>query len=171
VGYFMYSLYWEFNSWWQNGSLLSFLVFWWIGVFAQKQETWVHNAKFKVSMIIEFIILTYLLLQPNNDVNPQILRALAEIRRYILAFLACAIIKNIENNENIFLYFFKLGAIFGKISYSVYALRAPLSILLLIYFNLDWYLIIPIVISISYLTHKYVELPFIRKGRLLSYTI
>jgi len=150
-----------YRGWWHNGSLLSFSLYWWIGAEFVSLSFFKTIAGTRKFLLIGWLILTALLLTRTSDSL-----LLVESRKIIFALLFGFLTATLDqlNKRN---FAFVVGASLGKASYSLYALHAPLLLLLLL-IGVPWWVVIPAVIITSLLVNKIYEEKLIRMGKRLA---
>jgi peptidoglycan/LPS O-acetylase OafA/YrhL len=111
---------WLYN-WWQNSSFWAFLPIWWIGAAATSKSgsNWIKRATLPIA--IAWLCMTTL----ENFVDPTHLTA--ELRKYATALLFARLILSSETWS----LRFRPAVLVGRAGYSIYALHAPLAILML----------------------------------------
>lgn len=143
-------------SWWHNGSLLGFALYWWIGAKFLDPGFRATIRRWRWLVGLGWLTLTLCLLSRYPDWP-----MLAELRKVIFAILIGSLIAEIDlKNYRVF----GLGAALGKAGYSIYAFHAPLLIYLLLS-GVPWGLVAVLTIGISLAIYAAYEAPFIRLGR------
>jgi peptidoglycan/LPS O-acetylase OafA/YrhL len=150
-----------YRGWWHNGSFLSFSLYWWIGAEFVSFSFFKTIAGTRKFLVMSWLILTALLLTKITDSL-----LLVETRKVIFALLFGFLTATLDqlNKRN---FAFVVGASLGKASYSLYALHAPLLLLLLL-IGVPWWIVIPAVIIASLLINKIYEEKLIRMGKRLT---
>lgn len=145
----------ENSSWWHNGSFFGFLCYWWIGVYSAT-----NSGISKYSKLIGlFYLLTTLFLMTNNNL------IIVELRKILFAMLIVMFLQYSEQLKQ-----FTFGKDFFKSNYSLYCLHVPL-ITLALFFRINIYVAIILILSISYLIYLYIEKKFIVISKLSVNTI
>lgn len=143
-------------SWWHNGSLLGFALYWWVGAKFLDPGFRAAIRKRRWLVGLGWLALTACLLSkyPGWPI-------LVELRKIAFAALIGSLIAEIDlKNYRIF----GFGAALGKAGYSIYAFHAPLLIYLLVS-GVPWVLVAVLTIGASLAIYAAYEAPFIRLGR------
>jgi peptidoglycan/LPS O-acetylase OafA/YrhL len=147
----------EFLGWWNNGSIFSFAVYWWIGAMFVRRKKLSRLTVITLSFIWLVLSVIFIFKIFNNLV-------LIEARKIIISCLFGSLIFYLDNKDH-FLYSF--GNQIGLASYSIYALHAPCLMMLLIYGFSPWMAII-VAILIGLLVYHFFEKPFIQFGKKIT---
>lgn len=110
----------DMAGWWNNGSLLSFLAYWWIGASFVSERVSDVARRLWPALVLAWSALAYLLLT-----NQVLAFSITQIQQIILALLFGIAITKIERRE-------AFGASIGRAGYSLYAFHAPILILVLL---------------------------------------
>ena len=145
----------NYLPWWNNGSVFSFAVYWWIGA------KFVIDRPIKMSIILitlaAWLLLTFaFIIQLTDNI------IVVEIRKILLAILFGAVISSCDRTVR---GWYKTLSQVGLFGYSLYALHAPLLILLLILGINVWAAMI-LVVGVAAVVYKFFEKPMIEFGRL-----
>lgn len=151
----------KYYSWWNNGSLVAFLPYWWIGAVAVNKRKIRFFDKWK-AMILIYLLFTLVMIFEFIHGSPQYL--LAELRKLILAVLFAHIIVSIDNSRGKII---DLGAKLGESSYSIYAYHAPLLVMALL-LGIPWWLAPCLVLVIAMVVNVILEVPFTAIGKKLA---
>lgn len=143
----------SYFSWWNNGSLLGFLIYWWVGAFCVNQKVIAKLSKQKWVLILTWFAITLLLNFAPITIFPIIVLA-TEIRKLLLALLIGYLIgfldsKKNDMKQNIF-------CKIGEAGYSIYALHAPIAIFL-IGLKVNYIIIILLCLIIGIVVNKLIE--------------
>lgn len=147
------------ESWWHNGSLFGFLIYWWIGVYAV-------NAAYKVFDYRKTFFLCYLALSIVLIFFPMYLPKIhlfVELRKIIFALLVAGILRRSEQMPSFSIF----GRNFAQAGYSLYVLHVPL-ICLALYFNVNIYVTFMTILLLVYLSYLYIEKPCIRFAKTVN---
>jgi peptidoglycan/LPS O-acetylase OafA/YrhL len=159
-----------FYSWWQNSSLLSFIPFWWIGAAFVNPRISKVASRWLPFLAVTYVIATaYILtmkpelrLEASNPSDvPTLAFIVAELRKFVLAILAGALIVRLES--------IKIGvwnplSILGRAGYSLYALHTPITFVLL-KDGYTWPLVISANIATALASYFVIERTGIRAGK------
>ena len=156
---FLNSLY----GWWNNGSIVGFFPYWWIGVFSLNKRFSEAIWRKKNLLVVFWVLLSIsiYLLSLRFTVIAEIL---AELRKVIFALIFGSSIWYFDTNVNV-----KNNILswIGKSGYSIYAIHAPIAVLMLS-LNFSYIVIIPIVILIGLLMFFVIEKPANNIGRTIA---
>lgn len=141
-------------GWWHNGSLIAFSIYWWIGAFYSERSSY---SLVRFSAIL-YTIFTVLLL-----FNITTMFAVVELRKVLFCMLFANLLLYIENKKVVLSKFLFLG----KISYSMYAFHAPLTIYL-IAAGYGFNIIVPAIIAVSIASYYLIEHPSCILGKKLA---
>jgi peptidoglycan/LPS O-acetylase OafA/YrhL len=140
-----------YSGWWHNSSFFAFGVYWWIGAkFSEKD----------FSPQYSLLVTSILALIPSFIYSNLFL---VELKKIGLSIIFAYLIRLVDNS----LRQSKYLAFGGQAGYSIYALHAPILIMLLI-LNVPLYLDILIIVLISLMCHYLFELPILNYGKRLS---
>lgn len=146
-------------SWWHNGSLLGFALYWWLGAKFLDPVFRATVRKWRWLSGIGWLMLTVCLLSRYPDWP-----VLAELRKVLFAILVGSLIAEIDmKNYQVF----RLGAALGKAGYSIYAFHAPLLIYFLLW-GAPWGMVAVFTIGASLIIYIAFEAPFIRLGKIAA---
>jgi peptidoglycan/LPS O-acetylase OafA/YrhL len=149
----------EYLPWWHNGSLLGFSLYWWTGAaFVGGSFSKTICGIWKL-LLITWVMFTVLLLLKATDSL-----WVVEVRKVVFSLLFGLVTVNLDQAEN---RKFVAGAFLGKSGYSLYALHAPLLVLLLLT-GVSWWIVLPTVIGVAILVNRLYENPFIRIGKRMA---
>jgi hypothetical protein len=153
----------RFYEWWQSGSFLGFLPYWWLGVlfvnpvFAEsvRRRVWV--------VLVGWAVMTSALCIFDLPAT----LAIAEVRKLCFAILVGVLVAAADG-----LRLPGLGGLTlaGRAGYSIYALHAPLVYTLAIY-RVPWWLNIAANILAGLAMHLLIEGPLIDVGRAIRFKI
>jgi peptidoglycan/LPS O-acetylase OafA/YrhL len=140
-----------YSGWWHNSSFFAFGVYWWIGAkFSEKDFPPQYS----------LLITSILALIPSFLYSNLFL---VELKKIGLSIIFAYLIRLIDNRWRQSKYM----AFGGQAGYSIYALHAPVLIILLI-LNVPLYLGILFILLLSLLCHYLFELPILNYGKQLS---
>ena len=140
-----------YSGWWHNSSFFAFGVYWWIGAkFSEKD----FSPKYSL------IIISIMLLIPSFMYSTLFL---VELKKIGLSIIFAYLIRLVDNGWRQSKYL----AFGGQAGYSIYALHAPVLIMLLI-LNVPLYLGILFILLLSLMCHYLFELPILNYGKRLS---
>ncbi|WP_374409538.1 acyltransferase family protein [Hydrogenophaga sp.] len=152
------NFYPEIRGWWHNGSIFSFLIYWWIGAYFIRQN---QIEPMRLYMILgAWITLTAVIIYLKIDSI-----FLTEIRKLLFCILFGVIIKWLDDNRR---WWHSLGRHIGSAGYSIYALHAPV----LIYTLMAWkspQLSLVVLLITSAVSYKFFEKPLTKLGRSMSH--
>ena len=158
LGLFAHGVTSGFYDWWQNGSVLGFLPYWWLGVaFVNPRFARVAAAKLPL-VIASWLVLTAVLMWlPTSPVA----LGIAEIRKL---FFACGVGVLVYAADRTPLFRFGVSALVGRAGYSIYALHAPLTYTLVIY-DLNWLAVLAVNLALGIAIHLLLERTLTEFGR------
>jgi len=140
-----------YSGWWHNSSFFAFGVYWWIGAkFSEKD----------FSPQYSLLVTSIFALMP-SFIHSNLF--LVELKKIGLSIIFAYLIRLVDNS----LRQSKYLAFGGQAGYSIYALHAPILIMLLI-LNVPLYLGILIILLVSLMCHYLFELPILNYGKRLS---
>ncbi len=148
------SSYSKYSSWWHNGSIFGYVVYWWIGakfidaVFAEKVS------RYYQPLILGWLSLTAVLMF--GLINTAFI---IELRKVFLALLIGILVTKCDRSN--------LGdkiSNLGKAGYSIYALHAPLVYTLVI-LGESWPLVCISVVLLGIIIFKIYENPLLKMGK------
>lgn len=160
VGAIAYQIKPSLSSWWHNGSLWGFLIYWYIGVAAVGEE---FLPKKRIpTLIYAYMALTFFLIFVTSKISIFI-----ELRKCIFSLLFAYFLSRIDRKttgRSLSTLFEKATSnIFGS-GYSIYAIHVPIIVFCITYeFPLLQCLLM--VAFMSYGTFFAIETPFINLGR------
>lgn len=146
-------------SWWHNGSLLGFAVYWWLGAKFVSPDFCTSIKRWRWLIALGWLALTACLLFKVPD-----WALLVEVRKLFFAALIGSLIAEIDAMR---LQFTRPATGIGRAGYSLYAFHAPLLIYLLLS-GLHWSLVAALTISTSLVAYAAFEAPLTRLGKRLS---
>ncbi len=151
-------------GWWYNGSLIGFLVYWWIGAFFA-----MHDKQGRVRLLvfpacIAWAIATLVLLA-KIIATPAIIFAVAELQQLALAILFAQLIVMIDRSR---WRLWRYGAPLGEAGYSIYAFHAPLLMMMMI-LHVAWWAAAVATIGLSLAIFHVYEKPLTRFGKRKGY--
>ncbi|MDF3047300.1 MAG: Acyltransferase family protein [Candidatus Midichloriaceae bacterium] len=153
-------------SWWHNGSLWGFLIYWYIGVFAVSEE-FVKKIRERVKLLLlTYLFISLFLIIVNSKLQP-----LLEIRKILFAlmfgYFLYTLDRRSEKTTTNYLRNEYLNKHLNRIiesSYSTYALHTPI-IALCLYFKVNIVYAFLFILYAAYLSYMIIEKPFINFGR------
>jgi hypothetical protein len=143
-------------NWWQNSSLFAFLPYWWIGAAMAAPPARKMLARWLPTLVLARVSLTVFSHLEQTAIA-------AELRKVTLAALVALLIVALEEApipSNPLSYI-------GKAGYSIYALHAPLCVLLLI-LGVSWWGVVSSAVAVGLLCYFAFERPLDRVGRRLA---
>lgn len=142
----------NYRGWWNNGSFLGFLAYWWIGVLFH--DTGFRNAieRLNPGLILSYFILTFVIL--NYAQNPVII----ELRKLCLVFLGGLFIARLDIKARL-----QRSWSITKSSYSIYALHTPI-IIACIHYEIRPEIAFVLVLLVAYLSYYLIERPLYFNG-------
>ena len=145
-------------NWLQNASVMTYLPYWWIGVFFVNDRFY-DNVQSRIVLIaVVWAVLTAILIA--YPIYPVV----AELRKLVFALLVGVLIRVLETLP----VQARPNAARGlRAGYSLYALHAPLSYTMLIY-GVPWWLVIISNIVLASASYLVVEWPLMERGRMLA---
>jgi peptidoglycan/LPS O-acetylase OafA/YrhL len=146
-------------SWWHNGSLLGFALYWWLGAKFIDPGFCASVRKWRWLAALTWLALTLCLLFKVPDWP-----LLVEARKILFSILIGSLIAEIDSMR------LRIGGLatgIGRAGYSLYAFHAPLLVYLLLS-GLHWVLVATLTVSISLLIYATFEGPLVRLGKRLS---
>jgi peptidoglycan/LPS O-acetylase OafA/YrhL len=146
-------------GWWQNGSLIGFVPYWWLGV-AFVNPAFAAMCRRRLWLLaVAWAALTALLMwgHPPGGI------AIAELRKLVFAIGIGVLIRALDQDE---LKGWGAVALIGRAGYGLYALHAPLTYTLVIY-GAPWWGILVANLLMCLAIHRTIERPMIRCGRFL----
>lgn len=146
-------------SWWHNGSLLGFAVYWWLGAKFVSPDFCALIKKWRWLVAFAWLMLTACLFFKKPDWP-----LLVEVRKCAFAMLIGSFVAEIDAMR---LQFTRLATGIGRAGYSLYAFHAPLLFYLLIS-GLHWGLVATLTIGASLVAYAAFEAPLTRLGKRLS---
>lgn len=152
----------KYYSWWNNGSLVGFLPYWWIGAAAVN-----HSANPRFLNNWKLFILIYAVftsIMASGILHGTALFLMAEARKIVLAVLFAKLIASIDGID---MKWIKWGAKLGHSSYSIYAYHAPILALILL-LALPWWMAPWVVLAVSLTVYVIFESPFTNFGKKLA---
>jgi hypothetical protein len=147
----------EYSSWWHNGSVFGFVLYWWLGAkftdsgFVHKVSPYYHG------LILVWLSLTALLVLGLTDIA-----LVVELRKLFLALLFGIVVTKCDKVNTRY----GLDKI-GKAGYSIYALHAPLVYTLII-LGEPWPLVCISVLLLGMLVYRFYEYPLLRIGKRIA---
>ncbi len=151
----------SWTGWWHNGSLIGFLLYWWIG--AKMVDPRFHGVVSRFGWLILALWggLTFLIWQGFLSGIFAV-----EVRKLVFAVLFGIAVSTLDKSRVHFAWLRPLG----RASYSMYALHAPFAYTLLI-FGGPWWMVPPGAVLIGLASFWLVEFPLTKKGKQLSIAI
>lgn len=149
----------ELKNWWQNGSFLGFLIYWWIGAafVGGFDRQWAERFLFVIGL--GWVALSFILVPGFADTI-----FIVELRKICFAILIAAGISRLDRGGWLT---WRTSTWLGKAGYSLYAFHAPLVYTLLIA-GWAWFFVGPLVILAGIVFFLVFERPLDRLGRKLS---
>lgn len=135
-------------SWWNNGCIISFLFYWWLGVYALSENNKIY--KYKTWLLLGFWIATLIL------INHPGLYLLVEIKKILFALIISFLLRWSERLTK-----FKFPQELSASSFSIYVLHMPLLCLAL-YYDVNLFGAILLIIAGSYICYLCIEKPIMR---------
>lgn len=155
IGSLMVAYNMDLRPWWNNGSFLGFLPYWWIGVLF-------HNQRFKQIannmlpfLILSFFVLTLMILI--NNLNPVTI----ECRKLCLAMLGGLLITKLDKIRTTQIVWYSS---LTKCSYSIYALHTPI-ICICIYYTIPMQITFLAVLIVAYCSYLMIERPLYKRPK------
>ena len=142
------------TNWWHNGSLLGFLLYWWIGAWLVSGRLPRHILAVAVGLWIA-LSLKLLITGPSSDL------IFVEARKVVFALLIGAFIAAIDKPARL-----TIGRL-GCAGYSLYAFHAPVGLVLLLA-GFPWWLAMAGAIAFGFLAFLTVESPLTRLGKTIA---
>lgn len=140
------------SSWWHNGCFISFFPYWWFGVYLAE---WGGEKKFYSPKWVKIALLSIFLGSFAKCLF------LNELKKVGLAYFIGLFLLSLERkNKN----YFPLLSKAGKMSYSLYALHAPLVIFLLLS-GVGLFYTISLVLGVSLVCFLVIENPLLEYGK------
>jgi|GEM_PF-2579213 len=164
IGLVIVGVYTKYYSWWNNGSFIAFLPYWWLGAVAVNKSNFRLLPNWKV-MVLIYLLLTLGMISGVMHGTAQFL--LGEFRKIILAVLFAYGIAYIDDARG---YVIDWSAKLGKSSYSIYAYHAPILVMALI-LGLPWWLAPCLVLIVAVILNLVFEAPLTVMGKKLSLRI
>jgi peptidoglycan/LPS O-acetylase OafA/YrhL len=149
----------HFYGWWQNGSIFSFLPYWWLGVLFVNPRFASECRRRWWLILAVWAALTVLLLFG----APAGIQAVAELRKLCFALAAGVLIAATDNAR---LRPLAVLAPVGRAGYGIYAMHAPLTYTLIVY-GLAWWIVLLANVLAGLLIHWAIERPLVDLGRAL----
>jgi peptidoglycan/LPS O-acetylase OafA/YrhL len=159
----------EIKAWWHNGSIFSFLIYWYIGAKFVSHSFYQLVKRKRLYLIVVFLVLSLILILSQAE-----LYIIVEIRKIVLALIFGLLLKRIDisgRNSHLQVAKFesiqKIWSLLIGCSYSLYALHTPLIVL---GFALGIKLsnIIFAIITVSFLSYTFFEKPLIKYSKSLA---
>ena len=150
-------------AWWHNGSILGFILYWWIGAACVSPELPTALHRMRRTLLLTWSGLTLVLLLNKGLIHGNLF-LLGEARQVIFALGWGWLIAYIDHRED---HFFATLAPLGRAGYSLYALHAPILIFLLL-LGLPWPLAAASVIAVGLVVSRHFEVPLQQYGRHLA---
>lgn len=150
----------ELGNWWQNASVFSFLLYWWIGAKFIDPRFAKLALRYWPWLLLAWLTLS---LTPLAHVG----LVTGELRKLLMGVLFGVLVVVVDARR------YALPAavqVVGQAGYSIYAFHAPLVYLLLI-FGTPWYVVLLSAVALGILGHRLVERPGIVIGKKLAYRI
>jgi peptidoglycan/LPS O-acetylase OafA/YrhL len=148
-----------FYGWWQNGSVFSFLPYWWLGVAFVNPEFAENWARRIWPLAAAWLVLSALLLWTHAHGA----LGLAELRKLIFAIGVGVFIHRLDRRQWRGL---AILAPVGRAGYGLYALHAPVTYTLVIY-GAPWWSILLTNLALCLVVHHLIERPLAGWGRIL----
>lgn len=156
----------QFYQWWQEVSVLGFLPYWWLGALGAQPQVSGFAKRMLPGLLGAYIVLTVGILAFGTwkAASPEAINGgafiLSELRKLafaaaVLGVIACAENWNIKDKNP--------AAFIGRASYSIYALHAPIAVILCVALC-PWWLNVALCIGAGLLLYMFVEKPGIRLG-------
>jgi len=150
LGVLLISINPNLSGWWNNGSILGFLLYWWIGAKFVDTDFFPKIFKYRYVMLLAWFLSITIHIP-----------FIVELRKVIFALLFGIIITLCDKHATRWRFGFDK---IGKAGYSVYALHAPLVYTLLI-FGIPWYVVALSAVTLGLIIFKIYENPFNQLGR------
>jgi peptidoglycan/LPS O-acetylase OafA/YrhL len=143
-------------SWWHNGSLLNFSVYWWLGAIFLSQPLEREVGRFSTFLLMIWLLLTVLL-------TTKLIHSffLVEIRMLVFALLFGLLVTKLDRAQSRLI---SLGSVPGKAGYSIYAFHAPLLLVFLM-MGMPWWIVSLAAIGMGLFMYKMFEEPFMNLGK------
>ncbi|MFI4984140.1 MAG: acyltransferase family protein [Rickettsiales bacterium] len=147
------------RPWWNNGSFLGFLTYWWIGMYFHNEKFCSKIKQLRYQLIIAYLFLTcFILVWPYNSLG-------IELRKLALALIGGLVIVRLDFASS-----YRRGlAELTQSSYSLYALHTPV-IVACVYYNVKAELAFLLSILVAYLSYRFVERPLYYYAKRTSYS-
>jgi len=147
------------QDWWHNGSLIGFLLYWWIGAKCVDESFIATIYRWRAASIIVWLALTAMLLLVGTT-TPFI----AELRKVAFALLFGLFVSHWDRRS---VPIFRPAAFFGKAGYSLYAFHAPLIYTLLLA-DIPWLPTLAVAVAIGMISFRFCERPLLQFGKRLA---
>ncbi|WP_081627010.1 acyltransferase [Bordetella sp. FB-8] len=151
----------DLAGWWNNGSLPSFLAYWWIGALFVSERVSTIARRFWLVLAIVWVVIAVSFLTKHLHAF-----GITQVQQIVLAvlfgILITAIIKAAEEGK-----VSSIGAVIGRAGYSLYAFHAPVLYLGLIA-GLSWHFAVPLALAAGFVLHHIFEHPIDRFGKRLA---
>ena len=154
INFFYVNFFSDSIGWWHNGSLIAFSIYWWIGALYSEKSSY---CLVKLSAVL-YCVATVLLL--SNSIS---VLAVVELRKILFCMLFANFLLYVENQKIVLSKFLFVG----KISYSMYAFHAPITIFL-IASGYGFFIIIPTILVVSAVSYYLIEHPSCVLGKQLA---
>ena len=148
-------------NWWNNGSLFSFALYWWIGALFVRDNP--IPRKFVAGIFTIWLMLTLFFVSGNVG-SGVFMGFLTEFRKILLAVLFGILIFRIDHSDH---GWYAAGSRVGVAGYSIYALHAPLLIFFLIH-GVNYWVVMLFTLGIAYMIFRLYEKPLTELGKRLS---
>jgi peptidoglycan/LPS O-acetylase OafA/YrhL len=149
----------HFGDWWQNASLFSFLIYWWIGAKLLDAGFARMLSRYWWAVAIAWGALSLVTVMGISEVV-----VWGELRKVAFGLLFGILVVNVDAKGYSLPRALQL---FGQAGYSIYAFHAPLVYALLI-FGVPWWLVVVAVVAFSLSAYALIERPGIRAGKALA---
>ncbi|MDE3016045.1 MAG: acyltransferase [Pseudomonadota bacterium] len=142
-------------SWWQNGSFISFMLYWWIGAAFVGRGLPGACRRNLPYLIGGWTLLTLVIFLGAHDM------IITEARKFLYALLFGLVIVRLDGRQDAV---FRLAAPIGRAGYSIYAFHAPILVLCLL-LGAAWDVTAAAAIAGGMMFYRCYEKPLTRRGK------